>query len=40
MPRRVTKSLIRPIQPDRLYNDVMVQKLINRVMLNGKKQTA
>lgn len=40
MPRKVTKSLIRPIQPDRLYNDVMVQKLINRVMLNGKKQVA
>lgn len=40
MPRKVTKSLIRPIQPDRLYNDVMVQKLINRVMKNGKKQVA
>lgn len=40
MPRKVTKSLIRPIQPDRLYNDVMVQKLINRVMVNGKKQIA
>lgn len=40
MPRKVTKSLIRPVQPDRLYNDVMVQKLINRVMVNGKKQLA
>lgn len=40
MPRKVTKSLVRPITPDRLYNDVMVQKLINRVMLNGKKQMA
>jgi small subunit ribosomal protein S7 len=40
MPRKVTKSLVRPIQPDRLYNDVMVQRLINRVMLNGKKQLA
>ena len=40
MPRKVTKSLIRPIQPDRLYNSVMVQKVINRVMLDGKKQTA
>lgn len=40
MPRKVTKSLIRPIQPDRTYNDVMVQKLINRVMVNGKKQIA
>lgn len=40
MPRKVTKSLVRPVQPDRLYNDVMVTKLINRVMLNGKKQVA
>ena len=40
MPRKVTKSLIRPIQPDRLYNSVQVQRLINRVMLNGKKQIA
>jgi small subunit ribosomal protein S7 len=40
MPRKVTKSLVRPVQPDRLYNDVMVTKLINRVMLNGKKQIA
>lgn len=40
MPRKVTKSLVRTVQPDRLYNDVMVTKLINRVMLNGKKQVA
>ena len=40
MPRKVTKSLVRPIQPDRLYNSVMVQKVINRVMLDGKKQVA
>lgn len=40
MPRKVTKSLIRDIQPDRLYNSVPVQRLINRVMLNGKKQIA
>lgn len=40
MPRKVTKSLVREIQPDRLYNSVMVQRLINRVMLNGKKQLA
>ena len=40
MPRKKTASLIRDIQPDRVYNSVMVQKLINRVMLNGKKQTA
>ncbi len=40
MPRKKTKSLVRDIQPDRLYNSVVVQRLINRVMLNGKKQLA
>ena len=40
MPRKKTKSLVRDIQPDRLYNSVMVQRLTNRVMLNGKKQIA
>lgn len=40
MPRKVTASLVRPIAPDRQYNSVMVQRLINRVMLNGKKQLA
>lgn len=38
MPRKKTKSLIRPIKPDRLYSSVQVQRLINRVMLDGKKQ--
>src|SRR5437773_9179604 len=40
MPRKVTKSLVRVIPPDRAYNSVMVQRLINRVMLDGKKQMA
>jgi small subunit ribosomal protein S7 len=40
MPRKKTKALVRDIQPDRLYNSVAVQRLINRVMLNGKKQLA
>src|SRR6185437_4166938 len=40
MPRKVTKSLVREVQPDRIYNNVMVTKLINRVMLDGKKQLA
>lgn len=40
MPRKVTKSLIRDIKPDRTYNSVMVQKVINRVMQDGKKQMA
>jgi small subunit ribosomal protein S7 len=40
MPRKVKKSLIRDIQPDRVYNSVAVQRLINRVMQDGKKQMA
>ncbi|HVS58923.1 MAG TPA: 30S ribosomal protein S7 [Candidatus Saccharimonadales bacterium] len=40
MPRKTTKSLVREVQPDRLYNSTQVAKLINRVMLNGKKQIA
>lgn len=40
MPRKKTKALVRDIQPDRLYNSVMVQRLINRVMRDGKKQIA
>ncbi len=40
MPRKVTKSLVRDIPADRIYNSVQVQRLINRVMLNGKKQLA
>ena len=40
MPRKKTKALVRQIPPDRVYNSVEVQRLINRVMLNGKKQLA
>jgi len=40
MPRKKNGSFIRPIPPDRIYNDVRVQRLINRVMLNGKKSLA
>ena len=40
MPRKKTKSLVRDIAPDRKYNNVRVQRLINRIMLNGKKQLA
>jgi small subunit ribosomal protein S7 len=40
MPRKVTASLVRDIQPDRLYNSVQVQRFINRVMRDGKKQIA
>ena len=40
MPRKVTKSLVREVAPDRIYDSTMVSKLINRVMLDGKKQIA
>jgi small subunit ribosomal protein S7 len=40
MPRKVTKSLVREVDPDRIYKNVQVQKLINRVMQDGKKQVA
>ncbi len=40
MPRKVTASLVRPVQPDRIYSSTQVTKLINRVMLDGKKQIA
>jgi len=40
MPRKVTKSLQRKIAPDRKYDSVLVQKLINKSMLNGKKHVA
>lgn len=40
MPRKTTKSLVRDIPADRLYNSVAVQRLINRVMQDGKKQIA
>jgi small subunit ribosomal protein S7 len=40
MPRHKTKSLVRDVSGDRIYNSVAVQKFINRVMQNGKKQLA
>lgn len=40
MPRKKTKSLIREVEADRIYNSVQVAKLINRVMQDGKKQMA
>lgn len=40
MPRKVTKSLQRRLQPDRKYQSVLVQRLINKSMLDGKKLVA
>ena len=40
MPRKVTKKLQRDISPDRKYDSVLVQRLINKSILDGKKLTA
>ncbi len=40
MPRKVTKSLQRRLNPDRKYQSVLVQRLINKSMLEGKKLLA
>ena len=40
MPRKVTAKLQRTIAPDRKYQSVLVQRLINKSMLNGKKHVA
>lgn len=40
MPRKVTKKLQRELKPDRKYQSVLVQRLINKSMLDGKKLVA
>lgn len=40
MPRKKTKALVREVQPDRVYGSMQVQRVINRVMRDGKKQLA
>ena len=40
MPRKVTKKLQRQLKPDRRYQSVLVQRLINKSMLDGKKLAA
>ncbi|HET8884394.1 MAG TPA: 30S ribosomal protein S7 [Candidatus Saccharimonadales bacterium] len=40
MPRKVTKSLQRVLTPDRKYQSVLVQRLINKSILDGKKSIA
>lgn len=40
MPRKKTVSLQRIPNPDRKYQSIMVQRLINKSMLNGKKLVA
>ncbi len=40
MPRKKTKSLQRRLNPDRKYQSILVQRLINKSMLDGKKLLA
>jgi small subunit ribosomal protein S7 len=40
MPRKVTTSLQRKLKADRKYQSIMVQRLINKSMLDGKKLVA
>ena len=40
MPRKKTKSFKRDITPDIKYNNVMVARMINKVMHSGKKRLA
>jgi small subunit ribosomal protein S7 len=39
MPRRAAAG-IRPVEPDPMYGSKLVQQLINKVMVDGKKSTA
>jgi len=39
VPRRAAAQ-IRPVEPDAVYRNRMVQQVINKVMLDGKKSTA
>ena len=40
MPRKKTRSFKRDIQPDIKYQNVLVTKMINKIMVNGKKRLA
>lgn len=40
MPRKVTATLQRTLSPDRRYQSALVQRLINKSMLDGKKLVA
>ena len=40
MPRKVTVSLQRKVDPDRKYQSILIQRLINKSILSGKKLVA
>src|SRR3954453_23340970 len=39
MPRRAAAQ-VRPVEPDAIHNSRLVQQVINKVMLDGKKSTS
>jgi small subunit ribosomal protein S7 len=40
MPRKKTKSFKRTLNPDLRYNNILVTKMVNKVMRDGKKRLA
>jgi len=40
MPRKTTKSLKRPVEADLKYSNVLVTKMTNKIMRDGKKRLA
>jgi small subunit ribosomal protein S7 len=40
MPRKTTATLQRKLNPDRKYQSILIQRLINKSMLDGKKLVA
>ena len=40
MPRKTTKSLKRPLEADLKYSNVLVTKMTNKIMRDGKKRLA
>jgi small subunit ribosomal protein S7 len=40
MPRKTTKSLKRIVEPDLRYNNVMITKMTNKIMRDGKRRLA
>ncbi|MCL2371138.1 30S ribosomal protein S7 [Candidatus Saccharibacteria bacterium] len=40
MPRKTTSSLQRKVSPDRKYQHILIQRLINKSILDGKKLVA
>lgn len=40
MPRKKTKSFKRALEPDLRYNNLLVTKMVNKIMKDGKKRLA